>query len=183
MTRPIGAGVLVLGLAFLAGCDDDGGGPDAEEYFATLSGANEEPVRNTTATGTAEFEVLTNNTIAYTIDVANITNVTAAHIHGPAAQRVNAGVIVDLFIPPSRTGTVNGRLVTDTITNTNNPSVVSLDSLLVLIRNGNAYVNVHTNDGAGANNTGPGDFAAGEIRGQIQRRTGASASRASNRVD
>jgi hypothetical protein len=32
---------------------------------------------------------------------------------------------------------------------------------------GNTYVNVHTNDGVGETNTGPGDFPGGEIRGQI----------------
>jgi len=30
-----------------------------------------------------------------------------------------------------------------------------------------AYVNVHTNDGMGDVDTGPGDFPGGEIRGQI----------------
>jgi hypothetical protein len=35
------------------------------------------------------------------------------------------------------------------------------------MRAGNTYVNVHTNDGMGATNTGPGDFPGGEIRGQI----------------
>ena len=180
MMRSIGAGVLALGVAFLAACDGDSGGPDPEEYLATLNGANEEPVRNTTAAGTAQLEVLTNNTIAYTIDLSNITNVTAAHIHGPAAARVNAGVIVDLFIASPRTGAVNGRLVSDTLTTTNNPAVVSMDSLLVLIRNGNAYVNVHTNDGVAPTNTGPGDFPGGEVRGQILKRTGSSSSQQPN---
>ena len=32
---------------------------------------------------------------------------------------------------------------------------------------GNAYVNVHTNDGVDPPNTGPGDFPGGEIRGQV----------------
>jgi hypothetical protein len=40
-------------------------------------------------------------------------------------------------------------------------------SLLESIRAGGTYVNVHTNDGAGAVNTGPGDFPGGEIRGQL----------------
>jgi hypothetical protein len=35
------------------------------------------------------------------------------------------------------------------------------------MRTGNAYVNVHTNDGVGAVNTGPGDFPGGEIRGNF----------------
>jgi hypothetical protein len=29
-------------------------------------------------------------------------------------------------------------------------------------------VNVHTDDGEGEQNTGPGDMASGEIRGQIE---------------
>jgi len=46
---------------------------------------------------------------------------------------------------------------------------VTFDSLLVLMRNGNSYVNVHTNNTANdpTNNSGPGDFPAGEIRGQV----------------
>jgi hypothetical protein len=32
---------------------------------------------------------------------------------------------------------------------------------------GNTDVNVHTHDGVDPTNTGPGDFPAGEIRGQI----------------
>jgi hypothetical protein len=39
--------------------------------------------------------------------------------------------------------------------------------LIAAIEAGNAYVNVHTNDGVGATNTGPGDFPGGEIRGQL----------------
>jgi hypothetical protein len=36
------------------------------------------------------------------------------------------------------------------------------------IDSGNAYVNVHTNDGVARPNTGPGAFPGGEIRGQIR---------------
>ena len=39
--------------------------------------------------------------------------------------------------------------------------------LLEAIRAGLTYVNVHTNDGGAASNTGPGDFPGGEVRGQI----------------
>jgi len=35
------------------------------------------------------------------------------------------------------------------------------------MRDGGAYVNVHTNDGVAPGNTGPGDFPGGEIRGQL----------------
>jgi hypothetical protein len=46
--------------------------------------------------------------------------------------------------------------------------VQNFSDLLAQIRDGNTYVNVHTNDGQGAANTGPGDFPGGEIRGQIR---------------
>jgi hypothetical protein len=39
--------------------------------------------------------------------------------------------------------------------------------LVNAITSGNAYVNVHTNDGVAPTNTGPGDFPGGELRGQF----------------
>ncbi len=39
--------------------------------------------------------------------------------------------------------------------------------LIAAVEAGNAYVNVHTNDGQDGVNTGPGDFPGGEIRGQL----------------
>ena len=41
-------------------------------------------------------------------------------------------------------------------------------SLLAAIRGGGAYTNVHTDDGVAPQNTGPGDFFPGEIRGQFR---------------
>jgi len=93
----------------------------------------------------------------YRIDVANITGVTAAHIHGPATTTANGPVRVDLYIPPTGTTfTGSGMLVQGVAAA---PRVISVDSVLVLMRNGNAYVNVHTVANPG-----------GEIRGQISRR-------------
>ena len=43
-----------------------------------------------------------------------------------------------------------------------------LSDLIDALRLGNAYVNVHTNDGVAPTNTGPGDFPGGEIRGQFR---------------
>jgi len=45
---------------------------------------------------------------------------------------------------------------------------VTLADVAAAMRSGDAYVNVHTNDGIDPVNTGPGDFPAGEIRGQIK---------------
>ncbi|MGH7129824.1 MAG: CHRD domain-containing protein [Planctomycetaceae bacterium] len=151
---PILAAAIVIGIA---ACDDDDPFEPDEEFSATLTGAAERPNPVTTdASGTAEFE-FDDGVMSYTIDVSDITGVFAAHIHGPASTEVAAGVIVDLFAADPSTGTVNGQLVADSFTETNANQNVSMDSLLVLMRNGNAYVNVHTDENGG-----------GEIRGQIQ---------------
>ena len=47
------------------------------------------------------------------------------------------------------------------------PVGITFDELVAAMRAGNTYVNVHTSDGVGQPNTGPGDMANGEIRGQI----------------
>lgn len=139
---------LVLGIG---ACDDDPTGPD-EEFGATLG---PEGSVQTSATGSATFE-LDGGVVTYSIDVANITGATAAHIHGPAAAGVNAGVIVGLFGGPT-TGALTGELVSGTFTAANiSATNVSMDSLLVLMRNGQSYVNVHTTANPG-----------GEIRGQV----------------
>jgi hypothetical protein len=79
---------------------------------------------------------------------------------------VNAPVRANLFIPTATvTSTLNGLVATGTF-GPPNVAGITYDSLLVLIRTGNAYVNVHTNDGVAPANTGPGDFPGGEIRGQ-----------------
>jgi hypothetical protein len=45
----------------------------------------------------------------------------------------------------------------------------SVKTLVNAIKNGKVYVNVHTDDGNGSSDTGAGDFASGEIRGQVKR--------------
>ena len=44
----------------------------------------------------------------------------------------------------------------------------SLSDLVDELKAGNAYVNIHTNDGVDPPNSGPGDFRLGEIRGQFE---------------
>ena len=47
-------------------------------------------------------------------------------------------------------------------------TAITFDSLVSAMRTGGAYVNVHTDDGQLPPNSGPGDMASGEIRGQIE---------------
>lgn len=149
---------LALPIA-LAACDDETG-PDNERFVATLSAASEVPPNASAGTGQAEFEVEDDGTVTYDLQVQNMTGITAAHIHGPAGTTTNAGVLVSLFpvatSPAVPTGAVSGRLVQGSFNASDRPDQVSLDSVLTLMRSGNAYVNVHTSVNR-----------AGEIRGQI----------------
>jgi hypothetical protein len=58
-------------------------------------------------------------------------------------------------MPGSPTGAVNGALATGSFTATDG-NQITMDSLLLLMRNGNAYVNVHTTENPN-----------GEIRGKV----------------
>jgi hypothetical protein len=48
-------------------------------------------------------------------------------------------------------------------------SMVVDDSVLVHMRAGNAYVNIHTSDPSNPDNNTPGDYPGGEIRGQTRK--------------
>jgi hypothetical protein len=126
------------------------------------------------------------NSFDYKLIASNIVNAVQAHIHcGPAGQ--NGPIVVWLYPTPTSTAALTGPqprhdgvLAEGTIVEgtalhvrpTTNPvcpgGVATFDDVLARIREGNAYVNVHTNDGVAPTNTGPGDFPGGEIRGQIR---------------
>jgi hypothetical protein len=175
---------VVLALAFAAACADSMQTPTgpgsitapvfataqnegaAAHHFTHLNGANEVPVRDTRAQGQAHFKISDDGaSISYKLIVANIENVTQAHIHlGPPTG--TGGIVVWLYpsqppfqitlIPGRTQGTLGegtfgaSRLVGDLAGGT-------LEDLLEHIRNNNAYVNVHTTQ-----------FPPGEIRGQIK---------------
>jgi hypothetical protein len=137
-----------------------------------LSGAEEVPVRQTRARGAAVFHLSDDGTaLSYKLIVANIQNVVQSHIHIGAAG-ANGPIGVFLYgLVPSGGGRINGVIAEGTITAANfiGPLTgVGMDVLMDHILSGNAYVNVHTNDGVDPTNTGAGDFPGGEIRGQIR---------------
>jgi hypothetical protein len=140
-----------------ASCGSDTTAPGLPTYTATLSPASEVPPKTTTGTGTATF-VDNGTSIDWTMTLTGMTNVVASHIHGPAPVGTNASVIFNLYSPQTASGTVTPLVAKGSITNSNN-FAVTLDSLRVLMNNGNAYVNVHTSANPG-----------GEIRGQISRK-------------
>lgn len=178
------AGALIC---LVAGCGPDA--PTATEFripilvqnanqplnalnFAThTTGAEEVPPRDTPAQGQATFHLSADGqTMEYRLVVANIENVFASHIH-IGAPGVNGPFVVFLFgnAPPGG-GLVNGVLAAGSFTSANFINDLAghpMSDLIAAIKAGNAYVNVHTNDGVDGVNTGPGDFPGGEIRGQL----------------
>jgi len=131
------------------------GGSDKEKFTATLDGASERPTPvTTTASGSATFTVNGAN-LDYTITATALSsNASAAHIHAPAAADAATGVYIGLTITAGGTSLTNS----GTIAAADLASPKSMTELLKHIRDGNAYVNVHTS-------TNP----SGEIRGQIKK--------------
>lgn len=163
---------LALFILLAAGVPSLADAPDAKNFVTHMVGDEEVPPRETLAQGQAVFHLSDDGTVlSYRLIVANIENVVASHIHlGPFG--VNAPVVAFLAgnFPPGG-GRVDGVLAEGTITSANLVGPLAGQSLSVLIaamRTAGTYVNVHTNDGVGSTNTGPGDFPGGEIRGQIR---------------
>jgi CHRD domain len=158
-------GMLALGLLAVAPAAVAG-----DNFVATLSGGQEVPARDTQARGVATFKLSADGTaLAFKLNVANIDNVVAAHIHCGAVG-VNGPVGVTLFVGAPGGGRVSGTLAEGTITAPdagNGCGWTDLAAVLAAIASGATYVNVHTNDGVDPPNTGPGDFPGGEIRGQV----------------
>ena len=143
------AAVLTVG-----SCKDDVGltsvPPPPERFVAFLSGANEPTPITTAAQGLATLTI-NGNLVSYRVELSNIDSAFLAHVHHNVAG-LNGPVRVNLYVPPRVPEPLDfsGLMVEDTIT--------VPDSVLTFIRNGEAYVNVHTKV-----NTG------GEIRGQLFR--------------
>lgn len=144
--------------ALLIGCDDEGPNPD--RYQATLAGSSEVPPNDSDASGSI---VITDfgGEMEYRLDVTNLDFPTMAHIHA-GAEGENGGIIVPLFSTQNPVASFSGRLATDSFVEADIQPLpgatvaMSMDSLRVLMRNGKAYVNVHTVA-----------LPGGEIRGQI----------------
>jgi CHRD domain len=133
-------------------------------FRAHLDGKEQVPPADTKAQGEATFTLSKDgDSIHYKITVANIENVTMAHIH-EGATGANGPVEVWLYpsAPPPKLipGKSNGVLAEGTITSANLVGPLegkSLTDLLNDIKSGKAYVNVHTSE-----------YPGGEIRGQIK---------------
>ena len=162
----IAAGLVVLAVAGLAIAGVNG------NFFAHGKGSDEVPARDSNGQAQAIFHLSDDGAqLEYKLNVANIENVVASHIH-MAPVGVNGPIVAFLFGPAAPGGgRTEGTLAEGTITAANLIGPLAghpLSDLVSAIESGNAYVNVHTNDGVDGVNTGPGDFPGGEIRGQIK---------------
>jgi hypothetical protein len=150
--------VAALGLAAAGGAV---GTPAT--HVAPLSGAEEVPLNDSKARGIGMVKLSADGeSLSYKLNVANIQNVTQAHIH-LAAVGVNGPIVAWLYPPaPPATlipGRTDGELASGIITAANLVGPLAgqpLSALVDAIRSGNAYVNVHTSQ-----------FPPGEIRGQL----------------
>ncbi len=164
MRRTVGiaAGIAAAAtIAFVVASCGDSTAPVGTQWVANLNAAAEGPGR--TSPGSGVFNFVDNGTeINWTLELTNMTAVTASHIHlgSAAAIGTSAGpVIINLFLPNGATATLNGLVAEGTITNANNTNY-SLTALRALFNDGNAvYANVHTS----AN-------PSGEIRDQIHKK-------------
>jgi len=148
-------GGLLLSLALLCftSCDKNDDKKDnqiVEKKGISIDGAQEVPAKTVTAYGTADVSYNKGTKMMnFTLNWTGLSGVpTGAHIHGPAAKGVNAGIKFDFFnaIPKTASGTYSSSVTVDNVS-------IKEDSLL----NGFYYFNIHTDLNKG-----------GEIRGQIE---------------
>ena len=159
--------ILVLPLA--AACEEDnefgiGLGAASDRFAASLSGANVRPSAVvTTATATAEFTLRDpeigqgNKSLAYSVTGSGLTSARIIDVHLGGSAVSNGTVLATLFTNPTDTALTETRIVSGSIS-TNAVVGVSLDSLVTLMRNGAAYVDVHSTA-----------RPSGLLRGQISR--------------
>ena len=129
----------------------------SQKHFRVIAaGEFEVPVRDTPALGRANFYVgQGEETLGYRLSVSKIENVIMAHIH-MGMPGANGPPVVWLYPStavgpgPAGGGPVHGTIAQGVITATNLVGPLAgktIAELIALLQSGNAYVNVHTDDG------------------------------------
>lgn len=134
----------------------------AGQFVARSDGSQEVPPEEVIGTGLARFQLLGHSKLRFALFVADVANVTQAHIHlGNRGE--NGPVVAFLFGFVAGGVTVDGLLSEGTLTDDDvferdgfNGTVAEL---VKRIRQGGAYVNTHSVA-----------IPAGEVRGQIERK-------------
>jgi len=123
-----------------------------QKFTAKLTGQDEVPPKDTKATGNFEMELSADGTISnYVLNVANIGDVTLAHIH-QGEKGINGPIVVTLSMT---NGTLSqGKVYSKLFEGPLAGKYIS--DLMKIISDGKAYVDIHTKQNP-----------QGEIRGQL----------------
>jgi hypothetical protein len=129
-------------------------------FTAELTGEAEGPTTDTIAGGVARFQLHEDQTIGfYSIELENIEDVIAAHIH-LGQEGENGPIVLVLFRSQSPTGPVDGVLSGGDIISEDFEGPLegeTISDLIDVFEEGEAYVNILTQE-----------TPSGEIRGQIR---------------
>lgn len=128
-------------------------------FSVSLKGSNEVPAVDTKASGQAIIRISEDETsVYYKLIVVKLEGVTAAHF--PLGSSGSTGPVVAFLYPPQAPGgpVINGVLTEGVIREGDllGPLVEDFDALIEAIREGQIYVNVHTNT-----------YRLGELRGNL----------------
>jgi hypothetical protein len=179
MDEPASTTAPKLSGAVVSGVSADRNDNPFNTIETRLTGAEENPARATDAHGTGNVRLSKDGqSMDFVLVVNDINNITQAHIH-LAAKGVNGGIVVWLFPSvkattalPGGGGVHHGILAQGTFTAADLRGSLAghpLSDLVAAIAAGNAYMNIHTDDGVAPPNTGAGDFPGGEVRGQLDK--------------
>lgn len=127
-------------------------------YDAPLSGENEVPPVQSSATGLAEFTPPVNDSIKYRINITGISGATGAHIHSGQAGE-NGEVVADLLTSMKVNDVSYGMTIRGNLSDSSLKGPMegkTLEDLVVAMDSGQTYVNIHTTQ-----------HPDGEIRGQV----------------
>ena len=160
---PLFTGILALLALMAGGCSQNSASANKADYIAQLTGDGQVPSVTTSATGTASFWINADGTeIRYQLTVANLQDVTMAHLHLGELGK-NGPPIVWLYpsAPPAKeiSGPSNGQLSDGTIKAENLVGPMAgktIGDLVTAIKAHDVYVNVHTSKNPD-----------GEIRAQV----------------
>jgi hypothetical protein len=155
--------VIMMGTTSIAVTAQNSQKQTQQTFQAKLSGNNEVPPVTTSATGMAQFQLSTDGkALSYTLTANNIKDIKASHIH-QGKTGGNGQPVVPLSIenakmdygcqcmlPASGKGTITSNNLQGSMAGK------QISDLVSIIKNGQAYVNIHTEQNKN-----------GEIRGQI----------------
>ena len=158
--KSIFVSILLLGIFYMIQNTAIVQAQNTHTFSATLSGKDEVPPTKSIANGTAKFLVNENDSqISYWVNLTGLKKIIQAHIHNGTSGQ-NGDVLVNLSNSKSAKNPDNPELqLTGTVTKGDLQGPLKgreLSDLLIVMRNGQAYVNAHTEI-----------YPKGAIRGQV----------------